>query len=294
VKLPAGSLSRRKLFKSAAEFDGVLLHKKGLNPFDAMWLRRYGKKIIYHFDDAIMYSDKSPEHYSLAHFRPWKRSVELADMVIVSSPYLAEHARRFNSNVKILSTAIKVSDYRCNCSPRNDNKVRLVWIGSKSTLLYIKGIKPALEEIGLRFDNVVLRLVCDDFFDMESMPVEKYLWSAEKRGQYLGACDIGLAPLPDNPFTQGKCSFKVLEYSASALPVIASPVGTNADHIVEGVTGFLAVTDDDWIEKISFLIDKADMRHRMGKNGRRHCEQYDINIIGQRFAELILTLTGKD
>ena len=84
VKLPSGSLARRKLFKRAAEFDGVLLHKKGLNPFDAIWLRRYSKKLIYHFDDAIMYSDKTPERNSRSHFIPFRRSVKLADMVILS------------------------------------------------------------------------------------------------------------------------------------------------------------------------------------------------------------------
>jgi hypothetical protein len=132
--LPSGSLARRKLFKQAADFDGVFLHKKGLNPFDAFWLSRYSKKIIYNFDDAIMYSPKTPESDRSSHFRLFRRSVKLADMIIVGSSYLADHARKFNSNVKVLPIGLKVSDYKIDCPPKSDDKIRLVWIGSKSTL----------------------------------------------------------------------------------------------------------------------------------------------------------------
>src|SRR3989339_1006746 len=212
VKLPSSFWMRRKLFKKTAQFDGVLLHKKGLNFLDAMCLRRYASKIIYHFDDAIMYRDQNPDCYSAAHFKPWKRSVESADMVIVSSSYLADHARKFNSHVKVLHTAVKIDDYKLNESEKiNDHKVRLVWIGSKSTLSYLAELKPVLEQIGTRFDNIILRIIGDDFFDLQNMPVEKIKWEQKTRGIRLAECDIGLAPLPDNPFTQGKCSFKVLE-----------------------------------------------------------------------------------
>ena len=64
AKLPSGSLARQKLFRRAADFDGVFLHKKKVNVLDAFWLRRYSRKIMYDFDDAVMYSDKYPERVS--------------------------------------------------------------------------------------------------------------------------------------------------------------------------------------------------------------------------------------
>jgi hypothetical protein len=294
AKLPSGFLARRRLFKRAPDFDGVFLHKKKLNFLDAFWLRRYSKKLIYNFDDAIMYSDKTPERDSRSHFQPWRRSVKLADMVIAGSSYLAEHARRFNSNVKVLPIGLKVSDYVVDYPARVDDKIRLVWIGSKSTLGYLEEIRPALEEIGARFDKVVLRIVCDDFLDLKNMPVEKRKWSADTRGIDLATSDIGLAPLPENRFTRGKCSFKVLEYSAAGLPVVAAPVGTNCEYLRDSITGFLARETHQWIEKISQLIENPQLRTRMGKAGVELAKNYDIEVIGEKLCDLIIECIASD
>ena len=287
VKLPSGFLARKKLFKQAKDFDGVFLHKKGLNFVDGFWLRRYSKKIIYNFDDAVMYSDKKPDRNSRSHFIPFRRSARLADMVIVGNSYLAEHAQRFNSNVRILPIGLQVSDYKLDVPPKNDGKLRLVWIGSKSTLNYLAELKPVLEEIGERFDNVILCIICDTFFDLDNMSVDKQLWSKETRRIGLATSDIGLAPLPNNRFTKGKCSFKVLEYASAGLPVVASPVGTNADHIRDNVTGFLVTSPQEWFDRITQLIKDEQLRKKMGQQGRIHAEKFDINTIGKKFAELI-------
>lgn len=287
AQLPSGSLARRKLFKRAADFDGVFLHKKKLNFLDAMWLRGYSKKVIYNFDDAIMYSDKTPERDSGSHFRPWRRTVKLADMVITGSSYLAELAREFNPNVKVLPIGLKVSDYKLDCPPKSDDKICLVWIGSKSTLNYLAEIKPVLEEIGARFDNVILRIICDAFFDLQNMPVEKRLWSKETRGIDLATSDIGLAPLPNDRFTKGKCSFKVLEYAAAGLPVIASPIGTNSDYIRDGITGLFATNTREWIDKITQLIENPQLRKKVGQESLAQVKNFDICIIGEQLTDLI-------
>ncbi|UCF14588.1 MAG: hypothetical protein JSW59_14330 [Phycisphaerales bacterium] len=180
VKLPAGSLARRRLFKKADDFDGVFLHKKGLNFFDAFWLRKYGSRIIFNFDDAVMYSDKDPDRYSRSHFVPFRRSVRLADLVICGSSYLADHARPFNCNVEILPLGLKVSNYAADPDAGTDDKVRLVWVGSQSTLSYLEEIKPAIEQVGERFDNVALRVICEDFPRLKNVPVEKRSWSKKR------------------------------------------------------------------------------------------------------------------
>lgn len=287
AKLPAGFLARRNLFKRAADFDGVFLHKKGLNPFDAFCLRKYSRKIIYNFDDAIMYSDKAPDRHSPSHFIPFRRTVKLANMVITGNSYLAEHARKFNPNVKVLPIGLRVSDYKLDCPAKSDNKIRLVWIGSKSTLRYLAEIKPALEEIGSRFDNVVLRIVCDDFFDLQKMVVEKRLWSEQTRGIDLATSDIGLAPLPANRFTKGKCSFKVLEYASAGLPVVASPIGTNSEYVKDGVTGFLTTDTRQWVDRITQLINQPRLRKQMGQEGRAYAQKFDVSVIGKQLTDLI-------
>ncbi len=102
---------------------------------------------------------------------------------------------------------------------------------------YLKELSPALEQIGRTCPQVVLRIICDDFFDLSAMAVEKKAWSLETEAADLAACDIGLCPLPDDNFTRGKCGFKILQYFAAGLPVIASPVGINADFLMGGKRG---------------------------------------------------------
>ena len=287
VKLPFSEMARRGLFKRAAEFDGVFLHKKTLNLLDAFWLRRYSRKVIYDFDDAVMYSPKSPNRDSFSRFRLFRRTVKLADSVIAGNSYLAEHARRFNSNFEIIPTGLDTKAYKIENKPKNDGKIRLVWIGSKSTLRYLVEIKPAIEQIGSRFNNVVLRIICDEFFDLQNMSVEKCSWSSEREVLDLVTSDIGISPLPDNKFTRGKCGFKILQYSAAGLPVIASPVGVNAEYVREGIDGFFANNNEDWIDKITQLITNPQLRKKMAQENLAQAKNFDISVIGKKLTEII-------
>jgi len=287
AKLPSEKSARLGLFKQATNFDCVFLQKKCLNFFDALCLRKYSKKIIYDLDDAIMYSPKKPGSDRSSHFRLFRRTAKLADVVIAGNSYLAEHAQRFNTNVKMLPTGLDTKAYKVETKPKIDDKIRLVWIGSKSTLCYLMEIKPALEEIGSQFDNVVLRIICDDFFGLKNMEVEKRLWSLEMQNFDLATSDIGLAPLPDNRFTRGKCGFKSLQYAAAGLPTIASPVGVNSDYIHDGITGFLATGASQWTDKIETMAKNMELRKRMGQAGRDKVQNFDISVIGKQLVELI-------
>lgn len=287
ARFPSGCLPRWKLLKKSTEYGAVFLQKKCLNPLDAFWLRRNADRIIYDFDDAVIYSDKNPDKTSRKRQTSFKRTVKLADMVIAGNAYLADIARAYNQNVKTLATGLDVSSYRQNIAKPSDGKVRLVWIGSKSTIGYLAEIKPVLEEIGARCNNVVLRIICDSFFNLHNMNVEKYRWSMETQVQDLLACDIGLAPLPENRFTNGKCGFKVLQYAAAGLPVIASPVGVNVEYVRQGENGFLAANHSQWFEKILLLQQAPLLRKKMGSVGKSFVERFDLNILGKELVGLI-------
>lgn len=287
ARLPSGSLARRSLFKQAADFDCVFLQKKRLNPFDAFWLKRYGRKIIYDFDDAIMYSAETPEKDNPEYFKPFRRTVELAHKVIAGNPYLAGHALKFNRHVEVLPTSLDTKVYKTEAKTKKDDKVRLVWIGSKSTLRYLSEIKPELEEIGARFDHVVLRIICDRFFDLHHMHVEKRAWTLETQIAELVSGDIGLAPLPDNRFTRGKCGFKILQYAAAGLPIVTSPVGVNVEYVKHGVTGYHASDSRQWIDSITKLIENPKLREEMGSAARVDVERFDTNILGERLCHLL-------
>jgi glycosyltransferase involved in cell wall biosynthesis len=287
AQLPQWIMSRRRLFMQAKDFDAVFLHKKTLNPFDAYCLRKYAKKIIYDFDDAVMFDDKHPEKPHHKRQTSFRRTVIMADLVIAGNVYLAEYARRFNPNVEILPTGLDTKAYKTITKKAGDGKIRLVWIGSRPTLPNLRQIAPALEEIGSLFDNVVLRIISDEFFDLQNIPVEKHRWSLETEATELVNSDIGLAPLTDNNFTRGKCGFKILQYQAAGLPVVASPVGVNAELVRKGLNGYHAATVKDWVEKLSALMKDTSIRERMGQSARQTVLPFDLDTIGPRLVALI-------
>jgi glycosyltransferase involved in cell wall biosynthesis len=287
VKLPSSPLARRRVFQQAADYDCVILHKKALNYLNAIWLRKYSKKIIYDFDDAIMYDTENPCKPSRKRQKAFQRTIKIADKVIAGNSYLAEHAMKFHRNVEVLPTGLNTKAYEIPAREENDGKIRLVWIGSESTLRYLVEIAPALEEIGSRFKNAILRIICDQFFDLQNIQVEKRIWSIKTQVPDLISGDIGLAPLSDNPFTRGKCGFKILQYAAAGLPVVTSPVGVNSEYVREGVTGSYASNVQQWIDKIEELIKNTELRKRMGTNNRVFVEKFDIDVIGRELRTII-------
>jgi glycosyltransferase involved in cell wall biosynthesis len=291
--LPSGSGGRRSLFRRAADCDGVLLHKKALNLHDAFFLRRHSRKIVYDFDDAVMYKAQTPDSRGGSRLRAFRRTVRLADLVIAGNQYLAEHARRYHASVEILPTGLDVSAYNIGARPKPDDRVRLVWIGGGATLRYLRDIGPALEDLGSRFPHVVLRIICDTFFDLKNLPVEKCRWSQQTQVSDLVSSDIALAPLPDDRFTRGKCGFKILQYAAAGLPVVASPVGVSAEYVQDGVTGFHAGGMSAWVDGIGRLVQDVKLRTAMGRAAEMWVRQFDANSIEKRLVEILQRHLGE-
>jgi glycosyltransferase involved in cell wall biosynthesis len=287
ARLPRGSLARRRLFKRAAEFGGVLMHKKPLNPCDAFFLRRYSRRIVYDFDDAVMYNPNAPDRDNGRRFRAFRRTVRLADLVIAGNDYLAEHAGAHNPNVRVVPTGLDTQAYKEQVRPESDGKTRLVWIGGRATLPFLQQIGPALEQVGARSPNVVLRIICDTFFHLRHLAVEQRQWSLHGQLPDLVSADIGLAPLPDNRYTRGKCGFKILQYAAAGLPIVASPVGVNADYVRSGTTGLHATEVSDWVEGIGQLLEDRQLRERMGRAGQNAIQRFDLGAVGQQLVRTV-------
>ena len=54
-------------------------------------------------------------------------------------------------------------------------------------------------------------------------------------------------PLFDTPWERGKCAYKLIQYMACGLPTVASDIGANRDVMVDGTTGYLVRTAEQWI-----------------------------------------------
>ena len=288
ARLPQEALERRELYASARRFAGVLLHRKLLTAWDGFWLRRLAGTVIYDFDDAIMYSDRQDGRVCRIRAHRFRRAVALSHLVIAGNEYLAEHARRYNTHVEILPTGLDVGAYSRATPRAEDGTIRLVWIGGGHVLKHLRGIVPALEELGRRFPHVRLRIISSEFLGLQSMPVEQRPWSRETEVADLVTSDIGLAPLADDPFTRGKCAFKILQYQAAGLPVVASPVGVNEQYVRDGATGFLVRDLAQWVDRVAALIESPERRRALGRAGRRDVEKFNVPVLGARFCDLIV------
>ena len=123
-------------------------------------------------------------------------------------------------------------------------------------------------------------VICADEAPELNVPFEFHKWSEETEAQEVAAFDIGIMPLSDTPWTQGKCGFKLLQYFAAGKPVVCSPVGVNTEIVEEGVSGFFAKDQLVWARQINILARDADLRDRMGKAGQKTVEErYACKVI---------------
>lgn len=139
-----------------------------------------------------------------------------------------------------------------------------------------------------RNPNVKVRLIGSGSIQMPGVNVEAVQWSNESEVAKICKFDVGIMPLPDEPWTRGKCGFKLIQYMACGLPVVASPVGVNADIVSDGVNGYLADTTDQWVNRLSRLASDHSLREGMGQEGRKLVEeQYCLQATAQRWRMLI-------
>lgn len=273
---------RARLMPRGRDFDGVWLHRKTLTAWDGLCLG--ARRLIYDFDDAIMYQARSagtdPDPTRLRRFR---RTMRRCDLVIAGNALLADHAREGGcENVVVVPTGLDVARYQPKSAYETAAPVRMVWTGSRSTLKQVERLRPALEAVGRAAEGVSLRIIADAALEIAALDVENVAWTLDGEPALLAECDIGIAPMPDTPFTRGKCGFKVLQYMAAGLPVIASPVGVNADYVRPDRTGLWADGTDEWVDAVRRLAADAALRERMGRAGRQRAEaEFDFSVLAE-------------
>ena len=288
VKIANCLWTRRGQLLRAGRFDGVLLHRKTLSWLDARTLG-HTRRLIYDFDDAVMFQARAPERPHGGRQRRFTRTVRLADLVIAGSPILAAHADMAGAwESEVVPTGLDAQRF----APRQDygkaGAARLVWIGSASTLKQLEPFRPALEAVGRAVPGAALRVIADADLYLDGLRVENVPWSYEAEGRLLAECDIGIAPLPDTPYTRGKCGFKVLQYMAAGLPVVTSPVGVNADYVRPEETGLHAATAEEWVAAVKRLAADPALRERMGRAARaRIVQEFDFAVLAPEVCGLI-------
>ena len=202
--------------------------------------------------------------------------------------YLRDYAARYCPNSIILPTVVDTEAYRP--TPKGDqHPVVIGWIGSPTTWQNVRPLLPLLSEL-CSTGNVRLRVIgAGAAAEADRFPgLELIEWSEATEIAEVQAMDIGIMPLLDRPFERGKSGYKLVQYMACGLPVVASPVGVNREIVIDGENGLLAVSSDEWRAALERLIADPALRRRMGDMGRNRAElDYSLNSQAPRMIELL-------
>jgi glycosyltransferase involved in cell wall biosynthesis len=267
---PRSLKENTKFFTGLPQYDIVFLQRKRFNQPRLRWLRRRAKRIIYDFDDSVMYrNSKAKDPVSQTRKRRFIQMIKASDFVIAGNKFLREQVLPINPDVEVISTSIDQERYQTKDYSVPKGRVTIGWIGDHGSIHYLEKMSPIFDRIGERYSHCELKIVCDIFFDCKKIPVIKKQWKSDEEVEDLQSFDIGLMPLVDDPWSWGKCGLKIIQYQGVGVPVVCTPVGINRDLVEDGVNGFWAKTPEEWEEKISELIDSPPLRERMGREGRR-------------------------
>ena len=270
------------------QYDLVWIEKEALPwwPFWSEKLLLSGTPYVLDFDDAVFHHY---DRHRLAAIRLFygKRIDKLmagAALVVCGNDYLAERARHAGASlVQVLPTVIDLDRYRMTERVKG-SQPRIVWIGSPSTVKYLDLLREPLQALA-QTTPFVFRVIGGDF-SLPGVQTECLPWTESTEITDLMACDIGVMPLQDTPWERGKCGYKLIQYMACGLPVIASPVGVNAAIVDDGHNGYLARDASQWIDSFSRLLSDEQTSQTMGQMGRVKVEkQYCLQVTAPRLVQ---------
>ena len=275
------------LIKETMASDVVCVQRLLLNPFKLLLLRRFARKIVYDFDDAVMYGTKNE---SITRRMRFKMTVARADAVFCGNHFLLAEAEKYGKgNLYYVPTVVDTGTYPVKVSDNHQPFV-VGWMGSSSTLRY-------LDDIGELFTafrgkkGITFKFVADRPPDLEGEGIVFEKWEKDGEKSSLLSFDMGIMPVRDDIWSRGKCGLKLIQYMASGLPSLTHPVGVACEMIENGVNGLLRQDLDGWKEATTQLSTDASLRSRMGKAARACAEEkYSLKLWGPKVAEIISEL----
>ena len=250
-----------------------------------------GIPLVVDYDDAVFH------RYDMHRFsvirrllgRKLDRLMGSAALITAGNRYLADRAKAAGARrIEIVPTVVDLNAYTQRPVPVPTQPPSIGWIGTPSTWTeYMLPMMPLLTQVaegrGARIAVVGAGRTAEAHPLLDNLP-----WTEDSEVTRIHAMDIGIMPLTDTPWARGKCGYKLIQYMACGLPVIASPVGVNAEIVEHGVNGFLASSEAEWTEALRTLLSDPALRARMGEAGRRKVERnYSLQVWGPRVAKML-------
>jgi glycosyltransferase involved in cell wall biosynthesis len=291
-----GFAKRWTILFAVKKYDFIVVHREAapLGPPVFEWIitKLLKRKMIYDFDDAIWIPAISKGNKIAIYLKCfWKIKwiCKWAYKVVAGNPYLAEYARQHGANVFVVPTAVDTS-YRYNfLANQNVSKPSIGWTGSHSTIKYLNAIFPVLERLEEKYDFDFI-VICNERPAFHFRSLKFIEWNEKTEMEDLSRINIGIMPLENDIWSEGKCGFKLIQYLSIGIPSIASPVGVNK-KIIDKNTGFLCSTHEEWYHALSMLLSDSSLRTQMGKAGRQKIiSEYSIEAHSFSFLKLFGTV----
>jgi glycosyltransferase involved in cell wall biosynthesis len=284
-------------YMNARSFD-LLWIEKELFPWLPAWAESYLTRrripFVVDYDDAIFYNyslNRNPLIRALLG-KSIDSVMQHATTVVVGNNYLAEYARRIGARkIEYLPTVVDIDRYPI--SEKKSKEFRIGWIGTPITAPYLGLVQDALVEVYQQTDARIVLIGAGERDFLPGLEKEKLAWNEASEVANIQSCDVGIMPLPDEPFARGKCGYKLIQYMAAGLPVVASPVGENTRIVEQGKTGFLASSQEEWRQALVSLYEDAGLRKKMGSAGRQRAEkEYTLQITAPRLLDILTTASS--
>lgn len=189
--------------------------------------------------------------------------------VQTSTEPLAAFLRQHNPNVAVFKNQL------ANLPPARtypDDDSCTIFFGALNRENDWKPIMPALNRVLSRYKDRLRAKVLHDrvFFDAleldnkEFEPFSPY----EKYHEILHGCDLSFLPLTPNRINSMKSDLKFIECAGHGVAVLASPT-VYEDSIIEGETGLIYRSPEEFETKLESLIVDATLRRQLGENAYR-------------------------
>ena len=293
LKVNLGLLKRFFQLFSLWRYDYVFIHREAVavGPPIFEWLitKVFKRKVIFDFDDAIWLKNTSSTNSIITFFKRYQNANNLckwAWKVSCGNDYLADQARKFNSCVVVNPTTIDTDNHHKLVKQEFPEKITIGWTGSHSTIKYLEAVVPTLRKLEAEFAFDFL-VIADKEPEFELKSLKFIPWNKETEIEDLFKMDLGIMPLENDKWANGKCGFKALQYMALGIPAMVSPVGVNTKIVDDGINGWICDSTEEWESRLREILEmKLSLAEYSAAARTKIVENYSVRSNTPNFLHL--------
>lgn len=261
------------------DYDAIYMQRELLPfgpPLLERWLKSRGAILLFDYDDALFIS--MPSRYNpvatlLRSPQKVRQIFRLVDLVVAGNDWLRDQAIKEGAKAVTVEVAEDTGRIPMHPEHTNERPVTIGWLGSTSTVKYLRLIEPVLVQVARRYPWVRWEIVGGGSFEMPGVPWRNSDWSFQEELDALQRFDVGLMPLPDDDWARGKSGGKARTYMAAGVVPVCSAVGYNCELLVHGATGMLCRTQEEWFAALCMVVEDAALRQAIGERARAEVER---------------------